>query len=222
MRDHDDPVVFQIIGHDSSCSECARPLGAGNFLRKTGEKGLCMDCADLAHLAFVPAGDACITRRASKHSALRFVVVKWSRARKRYERQGILVQQKALELAEEECLEDSDAREVRRRRDALRRSELDAAFVDAFARATRERYRSAPPEVERAIAEHACERWSARIGRTAAARELDPRAIDLAVQAHIRHLHTRYDEILGSGVDRDTARGMVRDDIDRILTGWRG
>jgi len=56
VPDRDDPAVFQIIGHDSSCSECARPLGAGNFLRKIGE-GLCMDCADLAHLAFVPAGD---------------------------------------------------------------------------------------------------------------------------------------------------------------------
>jgi hypothetical protein len=222
MPDRDDAVVFQIIGNDSSCSECARPLRAGNFLRKEGDAGLCMDCADLAHLAFVPAGDACITRRASKHSALRFVVVKWSRARRRYERQGILVQSQALEKAEEECLADADLREIRRERDALRRGELDAAFVAAFAGATRERYHGAPPGVESSIAEHACQRWSARIGRTAAAKDLDPRAIDLAVLAHIRHLHTRYDEILGSGIDRDTARAMVRADIDHILAEWRG
>jgi hypothetical protein len=221
MPRRDDEVVFQLVTHDSSCSECGGELSAGHFLRKEGERGLCMDCADMAHLVFVPSGDACITRRASQHSALRFVVVRWSRSRRRYERQGILVQAAALEQAESECLEDAELRELRRLRDAERRSELDAEYVKAFAAALREQYRNAPPGIERAIAEHACERYSARVGRTASAKDLDPRAIDLAVRAHIRHAQTRYDELLGRGVGRDEAREAVRADIDRTAAEWR-
>ncbi len=221
MPRRDDPLVFQLITHDSSCSECKRPLVAGNFLRKECEAGLCVECADLGHLVFVPSGDACVTRRASRHSVLRFVVVKWSRARKRYERQGILVQGEALARAEEECLADAELGEVRRAREAYRRAELDAAFVEAFARATRERYPNAPQGIERIIAEHACQRYSARIGRTAAAKNFDPQAIDLAIQAHVRHEHTRYDEILGGGIDRAEARAMVRREIDGILAEWK-
>lgn len=222
MPRREDPVVFQLITHDSSCSECKRSLVAGNFLRKEGDAGLCIDCADLAHLVFVPSGNVCITRRASRYSALRFVVVKWSRARKRYERQGTLVQEEALARAEEECLADEELRAMRRMRDAERRAEIDAAYVEAFAMATRERFRNAPRDVEHAIAEHACERYSARIGRTAFAKHFDPAAIDLAVEAHIRHACTRYDDILGRGTDRAEARTTVRAEVDRILAEWRG
>jgi len=48
-----------------------------------------------------------LTRRARKHSLLSAVVLKWSRARKHYERQGLLVEETALELAEDECLADA-------------------------------------------------------------------------------------------------------------------
>lgn len=68
---------------------------------------LCLSCADLDHLVFLPSGDAALTRRARKHSTLVAVVLKWSRARKRYERQGLLVEAQALEMAEKECLSNS-------------------------------------------------------------------------------------------------------------------
>jgi hypothetical protein len=221
VPNRDDPVVFQISGRDSSCSECKGPLAPGSLLRKEGERGLCVDCADLSHLFFLGAGDACVTRRASRYSAVRFVVLRWSRSRKHYERQGILVQEAAVRRAEEECEADAGQREGRRMRDELRRTKLDSAYVEAFARATRERYPNAAEGTERAIAEHACERHSARIGRTAAAKDFDPRAIDLAVQAHVRHVHTRYDELLAGGSDRDDARMAVSADVDRILEEWR-
>jgi len=71
------------------------------------DKGaLCLACADLDHLVFLPSGDTALTRRARKHSTLTAVVLKWSRARKRYERQGLLVEAGALEMAEEECSAD--------------------------------------------------------------------------------------------------------------------
>ena len=53
-----------------------------------------------------------------------------------------------------------------------------------------------PPEEARTIAEHAAERGSGRIGRTAAGRRLEDESVRLAVIASIRHRHTNYDEIL--------------------------
>jgi hypothetical protein len=54
----------------------------------------------LDHLIFLPSGDAALTRRAGKYSTLSAVVLQWSRARKRYERQGLLVEEAALQRAE--------------------------------------------------------------------------------------------------------------------------
>jgi hypothetical protein len=99
-----------------------------------GNRGaLCLSCADLDHLTFLPPGNAALTRRARKHSTLAAVVLKWSRTRKRYERQGLLVEEQALQRAEAECLNDAEARARRRDREAERRAELDAAFVARFA-----------------------------------------------------------------------------------------
>jgi hypothetical protein len=61
------------------------------------------------HLVFCGAGDAALTRRASKYSGMSAVVVRFSRSRRRYERQGILVEQPALERAEVECLAEEEA-----------------------------------------------------------------------------------------------------------------
>jgi hypothetical protein len=48
------------------------------------------------HLVFLPSGDAGLTRRAHRTSELSAVVVRFSRSRKRYERQGLLVENAAL------------------------------------------------------------------------------------------------------------------------------
>ena len=69
-------------------------------------------------LVFLPSGEAALTRRAKKASGLSAVVVRWSRTRKRYERQGLLVEEAALEQAEQQCLADEDARTRRRCRPA--------------------------------------------------------------------------------------------------------
>ncbi len=52
------------------------------------------------------------------------------------------------------------------------------------------------------IAQHACEKYSGRVGRNAAAKEFDPQMITLAVRAHVRHQYTNYDELLFRGYDR--------------------
>jgi hypothetical protein len=181
-------VVFS-VARASRCTECGADLWEGSLLRLEGEKALCMGCADLDRLEFLPTGDAAITRRASKYSKLG-VVVRWSRARKRYERQGILVEPEALRRAETESLADAEARARRHARAAERRELEDQEFVTAFASAIRDQYPGCPAAEATEIAAHACSKYSGRVGRTAAAKELSPEAIRLAVIAHIRHAHT--------------------------------
>ena len=138
MKKSSDLKVF-ITTSDSSCDECGDNLGRRAWISLTKDKGaLCLACADLDHLTFLPSGDAALTRRARKHSTLVAVVLKWARARKRYERQGLLVDNQALEQAERECLADSEARGRRREREATRRAELDRQYVEQFALRVRE------------------------------------------------------------------------------------
>ena len=135
-----------ISTRDSRCDECGEDLGRGAWITLIQDKGaVCLTCADLDHLVFLPSGDAALTRRARKHSTLTAMVLKWSRARKRYERQGLLVEASALELAERECLADSEARARRREREAPRRAKLDRQYIERFAVRVPELFSVCPP-----------------------------------------------------------------------------
>src|SRR5438105_8273453 len=133
-------ILVFIVRRDTRCGECGEELLGGSFIRMDGDRALCLECADLGHLEFLGRGNAAVTRRASKYSPLRAVVVQWSRARKRYERQGILVSGEAIERAESESLADAPARERRAQRAAERQAELDVQLVDRFAQAVREQF----------------------------------------------------------------------------------
>jgi hypothetical protein len=189
----------------------------------SGDAGaLCLSCADLDHLVFLPSGDAALTRRAKKYSTLSAVVLKWSRARKRYERQGLLVEEPALKQAETECLADEEARSKRRLREADRRAELDRAYIQRFAERICQLIPNCPSKTAKSIAEHACMKYSGRVGRSAAAKVLDENAVGLAVRAHVRHVKTSYDKLLMKGWDRVEARSQVEDQVASVLTKWRG
>jgi len=215
-----DLKVF-ISTQDSTCDECGENLGRRAWITLVKDKGaLCLSCADLDHLVFLPSGDAALTRRARKHSTLAAVVLKWTRARKRYERQGLLVESEALERAERECLADSESRTRRREREEVRRTELDRQYVENFAIRMRELFPRCPSGREVAIAEHACLKYSGRVGRSAAAKSLDENAVRIAVIAHIRHAETKYDELLMRGYERWNARAQVEEVVRRIFTKW--
>ena len=210
-----------ISTRESICGECGENLGSKAWITLAGEKGaLCMSCADLDHLIYLPSGDAALTRRAKKHSTLSAVVLRWSRARRRFERQGALVEEQALEKAEEECLADSEVRERRRNREAIRREKLDRQYVEQFAQRVRELFPGCPAGREAAIAEHACQKFSGRVGRSAAAKSLDEAAVRLAVVAHIRHRETDYDRLLSRGYDRGEARVEVERAVGAVLISW--
>jgi hypothetical protein len=217
-----DLTVFITTG-ESACAECGENLGRHAWITLTRDKGaLCLACADLDHLIFLPSGDAALTRRARKYSTLAAVVLRWSRARKRYERQGLLVEAEALEKAEQECLVDSEARTRRREREAERRPELDRHYVERFAERVRQLFPGCPAGRELVIAEHACLKYSGRVGRSAAAKSLDESAVRLAVIAHIRHAETDYDDLLAQSLDRRDARAQVEEEVAQAIEKWEG
>jgi len=212
-----DLVVIEPL-NEWTCTGCG---GSGSYLFMEGPGPLCLGCADMDHLVFLAAGDAALSRRARQASRLSAVVVRFSRSRKRYERQGVLVEEAALESAEAQCLADEDARRRRRERDQQRRVDQDLAFQARLADAVVRLFPGCPSQRAEAIARHAGTRGSGRVGRSAAGRALDEQAIRLAVVASLRHQETDYDALLMSGAPRTDAREQVQPDIDRALAAHR-
>jgi hypothetical protein len=102
-----------------------------------------------------------------------------------------------------------------------KRAEADVAFVREMADAIVRMFPGCPAEEAADIAGHAGLRGSGRVGRSLAGRHLQEEAVRLAVVAHVRHVHTRYDELLMSGVARQDARVAVASRIDSVLSQWR-
>lgn len=216
----DPPVVFSIL-RDSQCSECGVELWKGSFLRIEPEQPLCLACAHLDDLEYLPAGDTALTRRTTKYSQRIAVVVRFSRSRGRYERQGILAETSALEKAEQECSKDAAERAIRRATEAAQRKAQDRTLIARMTERIVELFPGCPPSEAKAIAAHTAVRGSGRVGRTATGRQLEESPLTAAVTAAIRHRHTPYDSLLASGVDRSLAREQVGDQIRAILTTWR-
>ncbi|MGC4051197.1 MAG: DUF2293 domain-containing protein [Paludibaculum sp.] len=214
------PALFQIL-RDSECTECGAEVQSGSLLYLEAQQPLCLACARLDELEYLPAGDAALTRRSTKYSSRTAVVVRFSRARGRYERQGILVEPAALERAEQECAADADQRARARAAGAAQREKEDREFIAILTRQILVLFPGCPPREAGRIAAHTAVRGSGRVGRTAAARKLDERALHAAVAAAVRHNHTDYDERLSAGADRESARAAVGPQVHRILDAWR-
>jgi hypothetical protein len=212
-------VVFDIL-RESKCVECHHELRKGDFLFLENGRALCLSCADLDYLVYLPSGDAALTRRARKHSAIAAVVVRFSRSRGHYERQGILIEEAALEAAEEECVEDAPERRAERERDKMRRAEQDRDLTGLMTEAILKQFPGCPSGEARAIAAHTTVRGSGRVGRTSAGRALEEEALTAAVVAAIRHKYTDYDQLLMEGYSRLEARQIIRDAVDRVIERW--
>jgi hypothetical protein len=217
-NDHEIKVFFS--NRESTCQDCKKTIQRSEKITLKNHEPTCMECSDLDHLIFLPSGNAALTVRSKKYSNLYAVVLKWSSSRKRNERQGLLVEKEALEKAEQECLSDEELRnrqkENRRARDKIQ----DKQYVKDFAAEIINLYPNCPKDTAVQIAQHACEKYSGRVGRSADAKKFDPSMITLAVRAHIRHVETEYDELLMKGWDRYVARESVNDKIDGVLSCW--
>ncbi|MGJ5175921.1 hypothetical protein ACQR16_17305 [Bradyrhizobium oligotrophicum] len=78
---------------DWTCHRCG---GTGDLLMMEDGGPACLACVGLGDLVFLPAGNALLSRRAKANSKRHAVVVRFSRTRGRYERQGLLVEPQAL------------------------------------------------------------------------------------------------------------------------------
>jgi hypothetical protein len=209
-----------MLRRDTRCRRCGRELRSGEFIYPTGDIGICLRCAGLARLMFLPKGSVAVTRRAKRYSLQYAVVLKKSPVHERYQRQGILVEARAMRRARAESAADAETRVERRRTAANRREKEDQAFIAAFAEAIVQHYPRCPEVDAHGIAAHACRKYSGRVGRSAAAKRLEPAIIRLAVMAHIRHGYTEYDQLLTKYCDRDLARTEVRKKVKEILDKW--
>ena len=214
-----DIIVF-LVTKPSICSDCGTELISGDLLKMENKKQLCLECADLDHLVFLKSGDAALTRRSKNYSNLFAVVKKFSASRKRNERQGLLVESEALERAKKECADDEPDRKIARERAAVVRVQTDKNYVVQFSKQILSQYPGCPVDEADSIAEHACQKYSGRVGRSSAAKAFDSQAITLAVRAHVRHVHTHYDQLLMEGWGRTEARTVVSEKLDKIVIEW--
>jgi hypothetical protein len=82
-------VVIVPLNDDWTCHRCGQ---TGDLLVMEPPGPACLRCVGLDDLVFLPSGDALLTRRVSARSQRKAVVVRFARRRKRYERQGLLVE----------------------------------------------------------------------------------------------------------------------------------
>ena len=77
-----------------------------------------------------------------------------------------------------------------------------------------------PGDVVNELVRHATAKRSGRVGRTGL---LDPdERVRLAVNAHIRHRHTEYDQLLRDGAIREDARAAIRGKAAGVEKEWAG
>lgn len=89
-------VAVVPLNREWTCHRCGK---TGDLLMMENPGPACLACVGLDDLEFLPAGDALLSRRAKAKSARCAVVVRFSKTRRRYERQGLLVEPAAIEAA---------------------------------------------------------------------------------------------------------------------------
>lgn len=71
-----------------------------------------------------------------------------------------------------------------------------------------------------AVLNHAFLKGSRRVGRSGkVASEKDK--VRLAAEAHIRHVHTEYDDMIRRGLTRERARENIWDEVVILRDSWR-
>ncbi len=188
------------VAHAFECKKCSN---AGDFFIRGAEGAVCLDCAGLGHLAFLPAGSAALTRRTAKACGKPLIVMQRNLRRARYERQGILAEPATIERAAAESLDDGDL-----------------PGRDEVAATIREQFPGCPVDRAEAIALHTVVRFGGR-GRRRARRKVGTDVVCVAVAMSVLHMDTDYDELVRSGVDREAALAQVRAAVDRVLAAWR-
>lgn len=204
------------------CQKCKKAIPKGKAFVADSEdyNGVCLRCSPFKSYTLLPPGNVALTRRSKKHSTLCGVLLFWNQRRRRYERKGQYVEAVAIELAKKECAADEALRAEKNKKAAAKREVEDKIYIQEFGKAIRVNYPNCPANREFEIAKHACEKYSGRVGRSAAAKQFDDKMIDLAVEAHVRHTETSYDNQFGKGRRKKEIRSDLKATIVRIMQSW--
>lgn len=176
---------------------------------------------------FVPRGDPALTRALLARGALRVV----DERRGKLVQVGVAATPESIAAAQAEVAATAGTRAVARERSRERREREEARYVVAFDAAVRRLFPSIPDRDREEIVQRTCEVGSRRVGRSAAAKDLDDEPIRLAVRAWIRHGHTDYDQMLDrAGVGRPfgraskearrDARKEIGPRVDAVARAW--
>ncbi|KAJ5396295.1 uncharacterized protein N7487_010598 [Penicillium crustosum] len=161
----------------------------------------------------VPKGDVYITRhcRSKTKESERIVYVVYNRTGKRT--LGIRVPEEihteVLKSAAATKESRANAVQVRDAKDLSKSREL-----------LKSEFPLMPKETLKIVLEHAFLKGSGRVGRTAMIS--DEKKTLLAVEAHIRHVHTPYEKLLDEGVSRKDAREQVWPTVQAVERAWQG
>ena len=216
-----DLFVFELVSEPGNCSECDSSLNTGDLFFLEEKNLVCLQCADMDHLEFLPSGDATLTRRSRKHSPLSAIVKRFNRRRKRYDRLGILVTPESIDAAHAQNKGDELERAKKREQAKTLRIKQDKKLIDDMTEMILTDFPGCSSDEAHQIAAHTALRGSGRVGRSEAGRNLKGKAIELAVIAWVRHQHTDYDELLMRGVERYEARDRIKSKRDDVLNRWR-
>ncbi|KAL1860960.1 hypothetical protein Plec18170_001474 [Paecilomyces lecythidis] len=162
---------------------------------------------------FVRRGDVYITRhcRSKTKDSKRIVYLVYDSKGKRT--LGIRVPKEIYHSvcsdATETASSRADAVKVRDERDLTRSRKLLLA-----------QFPKMPPSTLDKVLQHAFLKGSGRVGRST--KRSDERKAELAIEAHIRHLHTPYEKLLEEGMDREKAREKVWDAVQEVKAAWGG
>ncbi|KAK3296327.1 uncharacterized protein B0H64DRAFT_397928 [Chaetomium fimeti] len=161
---------------------------------------------------FVPKGNVYITKNCRKktHEAERTLYVVVNKKGKptglrcpAYIHNAVMSENKATAAQRAEAVQ---------KRDAVIEENFEEAIVKLF------------PEIPKSevpqILKHSLKKHSRRVGRTGTVALQD--RVKLAVRAHIRHVHTEYDELLKHGASRPTAREKIWDRLNEVARQWGG
>jgi len=204
------------------CATCHALVRAHELVRVVSRTGVtCVRCAGLEGLEVLPSGDVAMTRRTQALSARVAAVIGWSAKLKRWERRGTFAEPGAIAEARRLCDADAQERERSREVAAGRREIEQREYLGAFRAAVVRLFPGCPRAEAAEIAAHACEKHSGRVGRSAAAKNLNEEMVRLAVIAHVRHLHTTYDQTIDRTKDKRGSRAAIRRDIRAVLAAWQ-
>ncbi|KAH6627570.1 hypothetical protein F5144DRAFT_576273 [Chaetomium tenue] len=96
----------------------------------------------------------------------------------------------------------------------------DAVIEDNFEETIMKLFPKIPKTEVPQILKHSLKKHSRRVGRTGTVALQD--RVKLAVRAHIRHVHTEYDELLKHGASRPIAREKIWDRLNEVARQWGG